>query len=336
MKNTTYEVPKSDEYLNKAKKVIPGGIFGHYKYALRESGPKFFLRSEGAYFWDVDENRYIDLMCGYGPSILGYNHPEVEEAYNSSAEKGNTVSLASPVMVDLATKLVDIVDAADWALFGKNGGDATSLAVMIAREYTGKRKIIKIDDGYHGVAPWMQDKERPGILSSDNDHVLKVKWNDLSSVEELLFNQGDDIACFISSPYDHPVSRDNSLPEEKVYFTGTQFFSAPPMAAAIATLDELKKFDAPKKLIKYGEKLNKRLVLVAKQKGFNLIASGMPSMPYYRLDGVSFETHIKWIDECVKRGVYMLAYHNHFISLAHSEKDIDFIEGATKQAFEAL
>ena len=345
-------------------------------------------------------------MCGYGPSILGYNHPEVEEAYNSSAEKGNTVSLASPVMVDLATKLVDLVDAADWALFGKNGGDATSLAVMIAREYTGKRKIIKIDDGYHGVAPWMQDKERPGILSSDNDHVLKVKWNDLSSVEELLFNQGDDIACFISSPYDHPVSRDNSLPEdgywqkltdlcrkhnvitivddvragfridlkgsnvhfgfdpdmicfgkaianghplaalvgkddlkkaaEKVYFTGTQFFSAPPMAAAIATLDELKKFDAPKKLIKYGEKLNKRLVLVAKQKGFNLIASGMPSMPYYRLDGVSFETHIKWIDECVKRGVYMLSYHNHFISLAHSEKDIDFIEGATKQAFEAL
>ena len=406
MKNTTYEVAKSDEYLNKAKKVIPGGIFGHYKYALRESGPKFFLRSEGAYFWDVDENRYIDLMCGYGPSILGYNHPEVEEAYNSSAEKGNTVSLASPVMVDLATKLVDMVDAADWALFGKNGGDATSLAVMIAREYSGKRKIIKIDDGYHGVAPWMQDKERPGILSSDNDHVLKVKWNDLSSVEELLFNQGDDIACFISSPYDHPVSRDNSLPEdgywqkltdlcrkhnvitivddvragfridlkgsnvhfgfdpdmicfgkaianghplaalvgkddlkkaaEKVYFTGTQFFSAPPMAAAIATLDELKKFDAPKKLIKYGEKLNKRLVLVAKQKGFNLIASGMPSMPYYRLDGVSFETHIKWIDECVKRGVYMLSYHNHFISLAHSEKDIDFIEGATKQAFEAL
>ena len=406
MKNTTYEVPNSDEYLNKAKKVIPGGIFGHYKYALRESGPKFFLRSEGAYFWDVDENRYIDLMCGYGPSILGYNHPEVEEAYNSSAEKGNTVSLASPVMVDLATKLVDMVDAADWALFGKNGGDATSLAVMIAREYTGKRKIIKIDDGYHGVAPWMQDKERPGILSSDNDHVLKVKWNELSSVEELLFNQGDDIACFISSPYDHPVSRDNSLPEdgywqkltdlcrkhnvitivddvragfridlkgsnvhfgfdpdmicfgkaianghplaalvgkddlkkaaEKVYFTGTQFFSAPPMAAAIATLDELKKFDAPKKLIKYGEKLNKRLVLVAKQKGFNLIASGMPSMPYYRLDGVSFETHIKWIDECVKRGVYMLSYHNHFISLAHSEKDIDFIEGATKQAFEAL
>ena len=59
MKNTTYEVKKSDEYFAKAKKVIPGGIFGHYKYAVRESGPKFFSKSEGAYFWDLDDNRCL-------------------------------------------------------------------------------------------------------------------------------------------------------------------------------------------------------------------------------------------------------------------------------------
>ena len=406
MKNTTYEVKKSDEYFTKAKKVIPGGIFGHYKYAVRESGPKFFSKSEGAYFWDLDDNRYVDLMCGYGPSILGYNHPEVEEAFKSSSDKGNTVSIASPVMVDLASKLVDMVDIADWALFGKNGGDATSLAVMIAREFTGKKKIIKIDDGYHGVAPWMQDKNRPGVVASDSEHVIKIKWNDLEELENLLGQDNNDIACFISSPYDHPVSRDNSLPNkgywekvtslckahgiltivddvrsgfrinlkgsnvafgfspdmicfgkaianghplaslvgkeeiktaaERVYFTGTQFFSAPPMAAAIATLNELEKVDAPTKLIDYGKKLNARLEAVASEKGFNLVSSGVPSMPYYRLEGQSFETHIKWIDECVKRGVYMLSYHNHFISLAHKEEDIDFIESAARQAFESL
>ena len=406
MKNTTYEVKKSDEYFTKAKKVIPGGIFGHYKYAVRESGPKFFSKSEGAYFWDLDDNRYVDLMCGYGPSILGYNHPEVEEAFKSSSDKGNTVSIASPVMVDLASKLVDMVDIADWALFGKNGGDATSLAVMIAREFTGKKKIIKIDDGYHGVAPWMQDKNRPGVIESDSEHVIKIKWNDLEELENLLGQDNNDIACFISSPYDHPVSRDNSLPNkgywekvtslckahgiltivddvrsgfrinlkgsnvafgfspdmicfgkaianghplaslvgkeeiktaaERVYFTGTQFFSAPPMAAAIATLNELEKVDAPTNLIDYGKKLNARLEAVASEKGFNLVSSGIPSMPYYRLEGQSFETHIKWIDECVKRGVYMLSYHNHFISLAHKEEDIDFIESAARQAFESL
>ena len=406
MKNTTYEVKKSDEYFTKAKQVIPGGIFGHYKYAVRESGPKFFSKSEGAYFWDLDDNRYVDLMCGYGPSILGYNHPEVEEAFKSSSDKGNTVSIASPVMVDLASKLVDMVDIADWALFGKNGGDATSLAVMIAREFTGKKKIIKIDDGYHGVAPWMQDKNRPGVIESDSEHVIKIKWNDLEELENLLGQDNNDIACFISSPYDHPVSRDNSLPNEgywkkvtslckahgiltivddvrsgfrinlkgsnvafgfspdmicfgkaianghplaslvgkeeiktaaeRVYFTGTQFFSAPPMAAAIATLNELEKVDAPTKLIDYGKNLNTRLEAVASEKGFNLVSSGVPSMPYYRLEGQSFETHIKWIDECVKRGVYMLSYHNHFISLAHKEEDIDFIESAARQAFESL
>ena len=406
MKNTTYEVKKSDEYFAKAKKVIPGGIFGHYKYAVRESGPKFFSKSEGAYFWDLDDNRYVDLMCGYGPSILGYNHPEVEEAFKSSSDKGNTVSIASPVMVDLASKLVDMVDIADWALFGKNGGDATSLAVMIAREFTGKKKIIKIDDGYHGVAPWMQDKNRPGVIASDSEHVIKIKWNDFEELENLLSQGNNDIACFISSPYDHPVSRDNSLPNEgywekvtslckkhailtivddvrsgfrinlkgsnvafgfspdmicfgkaianghplaslvgkeeirtaaeRVYFTGTQFFSAPPMAAAIATLNELEKVDAPKKLIDYGKNLNSRLEEVASEKGFNLISSGISSMPDYRLEGESFETHIKWIDECVKRGVYMLSYHNHFISLAHKEEDIDFIESAARQAFESL
>ena len=406
MKNTIYDVKKSDELLRKAKEVIPGGIFGHYKYAIRDSGPKFFAKAQGAYFWDVDENKYIDLMCAYGPSILGYNHPEVEEAANSQSYKGNTVSLASPIMVDLATALVDMVDAADWALFGKNGGDSTSLAVMIARAATGKEKIVKINDGYHGVAPWMQDKDSPGIISSDSNHVLKVNWNDLDELQLLFEKHANEIACFISSPYDHPVSKDNELPKEgywegvsklckkhdvlliiddvragfrinlsgsnveygfkpdlicfgkaianghalsalvgtneikevaeKVYFTGTQFFSAPPMAAACATLKELKKVDAANKMTEYGKKLNESLVNVAEQSGFNLIASGIPAMPYYRLDGVDTKTHFKWIDECVKRGVYMVGYHNHFVSTCHSDEDIESITDIARQAFSAL
>ena len=222
-----------------------------------------------------------------------------------------------------------MVDAAEWALFGKNGGDSTNLAVMIARAATGKQKIVKIRDGYHGVAPWMQEKGRPGTISSDADHVLTVEWNDLESFEELLVKHSQEIACFISSPYNHPVFRDNELPKEgywqkvsalckqndivlivddvragfrinlagsnvaygftpdlicfgkaiangyplsalvgssklkeaaeEVYFTGTQFFSAPPMAAAKATLLELKKSDAANKMNDYGKKLKSSL-----------------------------------------------------------------------------
>ena len=403
---SSYKTKKSHKLLEKAKQVIPGGVFGHYKYAIRDTGPVFFSRADGAYFWDIDDNKYIDLMCAYGPAILGYNHPEVDEAAKSQSGLGNTVSLASPVMVDLAETLVNMVDAADWALFGKNGGDSTSLAVMIARAATGKEKIIKIRGGYHGVAPWMQEKGSPGTISSEADHVLTAEWNDLESLEKILENNSNEIACFISSPYNHPVSRDNELPKEgywhnvsilckkhgivlivddvragfrinlsgsnvaygftpdlicfgkaiangyplsalvgcnalkeaaeKVYFTGTQFFSAAPMAAAKATLLELKKSNAANKMNDFGKKLNNSLIGVANEFGYKFIVSGVPAMPYFRLAEVETKVHFSWIDECVKRGVYMLGYHNHFVSTVHSEEDLATIIQVAKEAFTRL
>ena len=403
---SVYKMKKSHNLLEKAKEVIPGGVFGHYKYAIRDTGPVFFSKATGAHFWDIDDNKYIDLMCAYGPAILGYNHPEVDEAAKSQYGLGNTVSLASPVMVDLATTLVEMVDAAEWALFGKNGGDSTNLAVMVARAATGKEKIVKVRDGYHGATPWMQEKGRPGTVSSDANHVLTVEWNDLESFEEILVNHSDEIACFISSPYNHPVSRDNELPAEgywqkvsalckqhgivlivddvragfrinlagsnvaygftpdlicfgkaiangyplsalvgsnalkeaaeEVYFTGTQFFSAAPMAAAIATLLELKKSDAANKMNDYGKKLKSSLIETADEFGYKFIASGVPAMPYFRLAEVETKVHFSWIDECVKRGVYMLGYHNHFISTAHSEEDLAAIIQVAKEAFTIL
>ena len=217
---TTNDTSESDILFERAKSVIPGGIFGHYKYAVRPSGPKFFSRAEGAYFWDVDNNQYIDYMCAYGPMILGYNHPAVDEAARKQHAEGNTVSLAAPIMIDLAETLVDMVDAADWALFGKNGGDATTLAVMVARAATGREKIIKIDDGYHGVTAWMQ-AGTPGTTEADGVDVITLPWNDVDALESALTANPGEIACFISSPYDHPVMRDNTLPMDG-YWAGVE------------------------------------------------------------------------------------------------------------------
>ena len=124
-----YDTSKSEEMFSRAKAVIPGGIFGHYGGAVKRPGPRFFSRSDGAHFWDVDDNEFIDYMCAYGPMILGYNDQVVDAAAQAQNELGNTVSLAAPIMVELAELMVDTVTAADWALFGKNGGDSTSLAV---------------------------------------------------------------------------------------------------------------------------------------------------------------------------------------------------------------
>ena len=205
---------ESDLLLNRAKEVIPGGIFGHYKYAVRKDGPKFFSQADGAYFWDVDGNEYVDLVCAWGPMILGYNNPVVDEAARKQLNLGNTVSIASPVMIELAETLVDLVSIADWSLFGKNGADSTSLAVMVSRQETGKQKILKINDGYHGSNSWMQRRNSPGIINSDSAEVISIDWNDLDGFNQAISDHGDDIACFISSPYHHPTFKNNVYPNE--------------------------------------------------------------------------------------------------------------------------
>ena len=401
----TYDVSRSQALYARAQEVIPGGIFGHYGYSVRPDGPKFFSRAEGAHFWDADGNEYIDYMCAYGPMILGYRHPAIEAAVAAEQRHGNTVSLAAPIMVELAETLVERVVAADWALFGKNGGDATGLAVMVARAATGRAKIVKVEGGYHGVAPWMREGF-PGAIPADLEQVLKVPWNDAGAFEQLISAHPGEIACFISSPYHHPVFADNELPApgywarmealcrangivlivddvrsgfrlhpagsnvaygftpdlvcfgkaignghplaalvgtdalkdaaKDVYFTGTQFFNAAPMAAAKATLDELGEIDAVGKMTDLGTQLSDGLVKVAGQRGYELIASGIPAMPYYRLANVSRHTHFAWIDECVRRGVYLLGYHNHFLSIAHTETDLQRTWEVADQAFEAL
>ena len=401
----TYDVSKSDGMYERAKAVIPGGIFGHYGYSVRRTGPKFFSTSEGARFRDIDDNEYIDYLCAYGPMILGYNHPAVDEAAHNQLKRGNTVSLASPIMVELAETLVDMVSAADWALFGKNGGDSTALAVMIARAATGRHKIVKVREGYHGVAPWMQNG-RPGTIPADTEHVLEVAWNDVPALRKLIDEHPGDIAGFISSPYDHPAFRDNELPADgywqqveslcrnngivlivddvragfrinlagsnmeygftpdlicfgkaiangyplaaltgsnalkqtaqDVYFSGTQFFNAAPMAAARTTLLELQQADGARRMTSFGTQLNKGLVEVAATHGYRLVVSGVPAMPYYRLGNVDRKTHFAWVDECVKRGVYLLGYHNHFVSLAHTAADLQRTCEIADDAFAAL
>ena len=113
----------------------------------------FSSRAEGSYFWDVDGNRMIDYMCGYGPNILGYHDPDVDEAARIQRGIEDCVTVPSTKMIDFAELLVDTVACADWAFFAKNGNDVTTLAIMTARAYTHRKKIVFFKGYYHGVAP---------------------------------------------------------------------------------------------------------------------------------------------------------------------------------------
>jgi glutamate-1-semialdehyde 2,1-aminomutase len=282
----------------------------------------------------------------------------------------------------------------------------------VARAATNRKKIVKIQEGYHGVAPWMMasmatpDRDVKGITQEDGADMHQIPWNDAQAFEQLISEHPNEIACFISSPYNHPAGSENSLPADgywskienlcrqngillivddvrsgfrinlagsnvsygfkpdmvcfgkaiangyplsalvgheslkkiasQVFYTGSHFFQAAPMAAAKATLLEMQKVDAANQMTQFGMKLNDGLVNIASQHGYELSATGIPAMPYYRLSGVAFETHAKWIDECVTRGVYLLNYHNHFISTAHDEEDLSRTFDIVNEAFKAM
>ena len=123
----------------RAGAVIPGGMYGHQSAGpLPPEYPQFMRGGRGARIWDVDGNEYVDLMCSYGPVVLGHQHPAVEAAARAQAEQADCQNGPGAVMVELAELLVATVRHADWAMFAKNGTDATTICCTIARAQTGQ------------------------------------------------------------------------------------------------------------------------------------------------------------------------------------------------------
>ncbi|MCP4130141.1 MAG: aminotransferase class III-fold pyridoxal phosphate-dependent enzyme, partial [bacterium] len=123
----------------------------------------------------------------------------------------------------------------------------------------------------------------------------------------------------------------------KVFYTGSYWFSAAPMAASLACLKEMKKINAPKVMQKQGQKLLDGLVKAAKSYEFDLQVSGVPSMPYLRLaDDDSLMLHEEWCGECTKRGALFTSHHNWFLSTAHTDADIKKTLAIADEAFQVV
>ncbi len=219
MASKYYNYAKSNELYKRACKVIPSGLYGHQGPAEGcwippTSWPFFTDHAEKSYFWDVDGNKFIDYMCAYGPNVLGYNDPDVDAAAIEQAKKENCVTTPSTKILELAELMVDTVASADWAFFMKNGNDTTQGAIMCARAYTHRKKIIFVNGFYHGVSMWTQKVDYPGVLPEDVANNLYVDWNDFEALEKLVAENEGEIAAFISTPYLHGNFYDNVLPEE--------------------------------------------------------------------------------------------------------------------------
>ena len=153
-------------------------------------------------------------MCAYGPNILGYHDPDVDAAAAQQRKLGDCTTLPSTKMIEFAELLVDTVASADWAFFAKNGNDVTTLAIMTARAYTHRKKIVFFKGYYHGVSPWTQKIDYPGIIEEDVCNNIYVEWNNYEQLEEVFAANRGQIAAVISQPYMHGNFMDNIMPAE--------------------------------------------------------------------------------------------------------------------------
>lgn len=189
----TDKFQKSREMLERGLKVTPMASQTYSKshtYLSGESLPCFIDRGDGSHVWDIDGNEFIDFILGLGPVTVGYRNPEVNEAIKKQLDKGICFSQSNVLEVKLAEKLAEIIPCAEMARFVKNGGDATTAAVRLARAATGRDMIAAC--GYHGMHDWYIGTTvlTDGIPSATRQLSKTFEYNNIESLEKL-FNEND-------------------------------------------------------------------------------------------------------------------------------------------------
>jgi glutamate-1-semialdehyde 2,1-aminomutase len=391
----------------RAAAVIPGGMYGHESTALLPAEfPQFFTRAKGARLWDADGNEYVDFMCAYGPNLLGYCDPEIDAAFTAQLARGDAMTGPSPLIVELAEQLVAQIAHARWAIFCKNGTDATSMAVTVSRAHTKRRKILVAKGAYHGAAAWCTPNPI-GTLPDDRAHLIPFVYNDVASLERAAREAEGDLAGVLVSPFKHDGFVDQELPTpefahaaravcdrakalllldevrggfrlsrtgswthlgvepdlsawgkclanghplsvllgsdvartaaSRIYTTGSFWFAAAPMAAALATLRRIRQSDYLERTQRLGASLREGLAKASAAHGYTLRQTGPPQMPQILFaDDPDFRRGFAFAGELIRRGVYLHPWHNNFVCAALAEQDVAFALGAADEAFAAV
>ncbi len=197
------KIKNSKKLLNIAKKIIPTGgqTFSKGTHSFSEKfSPSHAYKGKGNKIYDVDNNKFLDFVMGAQPLILGYADPDVNKAVNNQLKLGSTFSLANKLEIDVAQLLNRLVPSSEQVRFGKNGADANTAAVKIARAYT-KREHVAFC-GYHGWHDWFistTDKNL-GIPKFNERLAHPFNFNDLKSLKKIFKKYKNKIACVIMEP----------------------------------------------------------------------------------------------------------------------------------------
>jgi glutamate-1-semialdehyde aminotransferase len=204
----------SQKLYEEALGLIPGAILGIRRPSNFVVGeyPIFFENAKGGKVIDVDGNEYIDMLCAYGPIIIGHREEEIDnEVIKQIKEKGFCMSLTQPVQNKLAQKLRSLIPCCEKMVFVKTGSDATTTGVRVARAYTKRLKVLRC--GYHGWHDWAIGHEVDGgIPKKLYEDVHEFEFNNLNQVRDLMERHGDDIAAIITTPVDHPGGHRVKMP----------------------------------------------------------------------------------------------------------------------------
>ena len=182
-------IPLGTQTFSKSKTQFPYGI-----------SPYFIERGEGSQVCDVDGNEYIDFINGLGAITLGHNDPDVSHAVKEQMEKGTIFSLAHPIEMQVAEKIIEMVPCAEKVRFGKNGSDATAGAIRLARAYTGKDHVLVC--GYHGWQDWYigSTPRHLGVPLAARALTRSFEYNNLESLEKKLEELKNQVAAVILEP----------------------------------------------------------------------------------------------------------------------------------------
>lgn len=195
---------KSLRLFDEAKKIIPIASQTFSKSFMQlpvGKSPMFFSYAKGAITRDIDGNEYIDTVNSLLPIILGYQDPHVDAAIKKQLKNGILFSLPSPLENDLAKLLCEHIPSAEMVRFMKNGSDATSAAVRLARAFTGRDKVISV--GYHGWHDWYisTTSRSIGIPDDVEKNSIKLPFNNLNIIKNTFNERNDEIAALIIEPY---------------------------------------------------------------------------------------------------------------------------------------